>query len=195
MSVAQQLNLGSDSKLRMRPVDAVASLRGGHVRLESTLLRANQELILRKVAGNSLELDLEIDPQTARWVQLNVLRSPNAEEQTAITFYNFDRTISNWYHTPGEICLDATRSSALPDVWIRPPERAVFERGTDPLALRVLIDRSVVEVFVNQKLYMAMRVYPGREDSVGVSLRAQGQDALLRRLDAWQMDTIYSHAP
>jgi beta-fructofuranosidase len=195
MSVAQQLNLGSDSKLRMRPVDAVASLRGGHVRLEDTLLPANQELILSKVAGNSLELDLEIDPQRARWVQLNVLRSPNAEEQTSITFYNFDRTISNWYHTPGEICLDATRSSTLSDVWIRPPERAVFERGTEPLALRVLIDRSVVEVFVNQKLYMAMRVYPEREDSVGVSLRAQGQDAVLRRLEAWQMDTIYSDAP
>jgi beta-fructofuranosidase len=49
----------------------------------------------------------------------------------------------------------------------------------------------VVEVFVNEKLYLAMRVYPDREDSVGVSLRAQGQDAVLKKLDAWQMNSIW----
>ena len=27
-------------------------------------------------------------------MQLNVLRSPNAEEQTSITFFNFDRTLT-----------------------------------------------------------------------------------------------------
>jgi hypothetical protein len=36
-----------------------------------------------------------------------------------------------------------------------------------------------------------MRVYPGRQDSVGVSLRSQGQDALLKKLDAWQMQSIW----
>ncbi len=36
-----------------------------------------------------------------------------------------------------------------------------------------------------------MRVYPGRDDSVGVSLRAQGQDAVLKSLDAWQMENIH----
>ena len=56
-----------------------------------------------------------------------------------------------------------------------------MERGQgEPLKLRVFIDRSVVEVFVNGKQYLAMRVYPGRKDSVGVSVRAQGQDAVLK---------------
>jgi len=47
------------------------------------------------------------------------------------------------------------------------------------------------EVFVNGKQCVAMRVYPGRADSVGVSLRSQGQDAALNLLDAWQMKNIY----
>ena len=138
-----------------------------------------------------MELAAEIDPKLSRWVQLNVLRSPNAEEQTSITFYNFDRKVSVWYQTKGVICLDGTSSSTNPDIWIRPPEKAVMERGNEPLKLRVFIDRSVVEVFVNEKLYLAMRVYPNREDSAGVSLRAQGQDALLKKLDAWQMRSIW----
>ena len=42
------------------------------------------------------QVDVEIDPQLSRWVQLDVLRSPNAGEQTSITFYNFDRKLSIW---------------------------------------------------------------------------------------------------
>jgi sucrose-6-phosphate hydrolase SacC (GH32 family) len=55
----------------------------------------------------------------------------------------------------------------------------------------VFLDRSVVEVFVNETAYLAMRVYPGRTDSLGVSLSAQGQDGVLNKLDAWQMQSIW----
>jgi len=191
MSLAQRMTLGPDSQLRIEPVDAVASLRGTHQHVGETRLPANQEIVLDAIKGNTMELEAEIDPQMSRWVQLNVLRSPNAEEQTSITFYNFDRKLSIWYDTKAVICLDGSRSSTLPDVWLRPPERAVMERGSEPLKLRVFVDRSVVEVFVNGKLYLAMRVYPGRKDSVGVSVRAQGQDAVLKKLDAWQMQSIW----
>jgi beta-fructofuranosidase len=192
MSLAQRLTLGPDSQLRIEPVDAVASLRGTHQHVGETRLPANQEIVLDAIKGNTLELEVEIDPQMSRWVQLNVLRSPNAEEQTSITFYNYDRKLAFWYHTQGVICLDGSRSSNLPDVWLRPPERAVLERGQgETLKLRIFIDRSVVEVFANGKQYMAMRVYPGRKDSVGVSIRAQGQDAVLKKLDAWQMQSIW----
>jgi beta-fructofuranosidase len=66
-----------------------------------------------------------------------------------------------------------------------------LERKAEPLRLQVFIDRSVVEVFANGKQYLAMRVYPNRQDSLGVSLRAQGQDAVLKKLDAWQMKSIW----
>ena len=191
MSLAQQLTLGPDSLLQIAPVEAVESLRRDHQHIGETILPANKDLVLEAIKGNTMELSAEIDPKMSRWVQLNILRSPNAEEQTSITFYNYDRKLSVWYHTKGVICLDGTRSSTNPDVWIRPPESAVLERKDEALNLRVFIDRSVVEVFVNEKLYLAMRVYPGRDDSVGVSLRAQGQDATLKKLDAWQMQSIW----
>lgn len=59
------------------------------------------------------------------------------------------------------------------------------------LKLRVFIDKSVVEVFVNGKLALAVRVYPSRKDAIGVSLRSQGQDSKLKSLEAWQMKSIY----
>ena len=138
----------------------------------------------------------------SRWVRLDVCRSPNAEERTSITFYNFDRRISIWYETHGELVLDTTCSSESPDAWMRPPEKAVLSRravkgpgeGLAPgetLKLRVFVDRSVVEVFANEKLYMAARVYPARADSVGVSLEARGRDATLKSLKAWSMKPIW----
>jgi beta-fructofuranosidase len=57
--------------------------------------------------------------------------------------------------------------------------------------LRIFVDKSVVEVFINGKQCVAARVYPGKENSLGVSLRAQGQDSELKSLDAWQMRNIY----
>jgi len=191
MSLAQRLTLGPDSLLRIAPVGAVASLRGAHEYIGETVLPANQDVLLDSIKGNAMELAVEIDPKLSRWVQISVLRSPNAEEQTTITFYNFDRKLSVWYQTIGVVCLDGTRSSNNPNTWIRPPERADMDRAGEPLRVRVFVDRSVVEVFVNEKLYLAMRVYPDRPDSIGVALRAQGQDAILKKLDAWTMKSIW----
>ena len=59
------------------------------------------------------------------------------------------------------------------------------------MELRIFLDRSVVEVFANDRQCLAVRVYPGRQDSVGVSLRSQGRSAVLQSLDAWQMKHIH----
>ncbi len=194
MSVPQHLSLGGGKQLRIEPIEELESLRGEHKRIGKTVLPANEEILLEMINGNTMELKAEIDPKTASMVQLKVLRSPNDEEHTSISFYNYDKTLSYWYYRPGMLCLDGSRSTTRGDVTIRPPEKAAMARGSEPLKLRIFIDRSIVEVFANGKQYLAMRVYPGRADSLGVSLRAQGQDAALKRLDAWQMKAIWPSA-
>src|SRR5581483_10829538 len=89
------------------------------------------------------------------------------------------------------VTLDNTRSSLLPEAQSRPPETAsVFIPPDEPFQLRVFVDRSVVEVFINGRQVLAVRVHPSRPDSLGVSLRAQGQDAALRSLDVWHMKSV-----
>ena len=90
------------------------------------------------------------------------------------------------------ISIETSYASLHPDVNPRAPETApIFIDNNEPLRLRVFIDKSVVEVFVNGKQALAVRVYPSRNDSVGVSLRAQGQNSELKLLEAWQMKSIY----
>jgi beta-fructofuranosidase len=68
----------------------------------------------------------------------------------------------------------------------------VFLAPEENLKMRVFVDKSIVEVFVNNRQCLAIRVYPGRQDSVGVALRAVGRDVRLVVLDAWDMKSIYS---
>ena len=197
MSLPRRLTMIGKDELGIEPAGDVESLRTDHQHLGQTTLPANQETVLEAIQGNSMELMAEIDPKGASMVELNVLRSANAEEVTRITFLPErglrDRSPSGRKRPlPGVISLDNTRSSILPDVRTRSPETAqvALDKG-EPLKLRVFMDKTIVEVFVNGKQCVALRVYPGRPDSVGVSLRAQGREAVLKSLDAWQMKSIY----
>ena len=194
--------IGRDTLL-VEPAGDVESLRREHRQMAGLTLPANQEIVLGSIRGDAIELMAEIETNDAPLVELNVLRSPGKEEYTRIAFYR-ERGFRDWERyngwqrdrlaaaTDSLISIDSSYSSLLPDVRSRAPETGpVFLERDEPLRLRVFVDRSVVEVFVNGKQCVAMRVYPGREDSVGVSLRSQGQDARLVSLDAWQMENIY----
>ena len=52
-------------------------------------------------------------------------------------------------------------------------------------------DRSVIEVIVAGRQVVAVRVFPSREDSDGVSVLSVGADSVLQSFDAWQMEDIY----
>lgn len=203
MTLPRRLTLppeGAIDPLLIEPAGDIESLRYGHQHLGLMDLPANKEVVLKNIKGNAMEIIAQIDPKNSPMVELNVLRSPNAEEVTRIRFYKdrgyrhrvFGRTHPSAKKVTSFITIDSSYSSISPDVRSRAPETAevVLEKN-EPLKLRVFIDRSVVEVFVNGRQCVAMRVYPGRADSIGVSLRSQGQNAVLKSLDTWQMKNIY----
>ncbi|MDE0529224.1 MAG: glycoside hydrolase family 32 protein [Truepera sp.] len=207
MTLPRRLTLAGGDDLRIEPAGDLESLRYDHRRVEPLTLPANREVVLEEICGNAMELLVEIDPNDAPVVELNLLRSPGREEFTRIAFFP-DRGFRRRVRSPNAtdsarartpliraeslITIDSSYSSTLPEVRPRAPETApVHLEPGEPLRLRIFVDRSVVEVFVNGKQCVAVRVYPSREDSVGVSLRSQGRSAELRSLDAWQLANIY----
>ena len=57
----------------------------------------------------------------------------------------------------------------------------------ESLKLRVFIDKSVVEVFANNRQVVVRRIYPTRQDSRGVILFTRGGMANISELQAWDM--------
>jgi beta-fructofuranosidase len=201
MSLPRRLTLSKKGKLLIEPAGNYRSLRADHERVGPLALPANEKIDFEKVRGNAMEIMAEFNPLSCPLIELNVLQSPGDEEVTRIQFFNKggyrmkegERSKrSNPWMQHSAVSIDTSTSSILPDVLARVPETAdVLMEGGENARLNVFIDKSIVEVFVNGKQCAAVRVYPGREDSVGVSIKARGQDARLISLDAWQMKSIY----
>jgi len=193
MSLPRRLQVAGD-ELFMEPAGNLESLRQSHQRLESIELPANQETVVDSVRGNSIELQAQIDT-TAPMLEMNVLRSPGREEYTRIAFFP-DRGFSDRVGGTGRrqslVTIDSSYASCAADVISRAPETGpVYLDESEHLELRVFIDRSIVEVFVNRRQCVALRVYPDRDDSLGLSFRSQGTGSRIHSLDAWQMRSIW----
>ena len=194
MTLPRKMTLIGEEDIRIEPAGDVESLRRDHQHVGRMTLAANSEIVLDNIQGNAMEIVAEIDTKNAPMVEMDVLRSPNKEEVTRIMFFK-DRGFRNRERNTQKslITIDSSCSSILPDVRTRAPETgSVSIEPDETLKLRVFVDKSVVEVFVNGKQCVALRVYPGREDSTGVSIRSQGQDSELLSLDAYQMENIYT---
>jgi beta-fructofuranosidase len=61
----------------------------------------------------------------------------------------------------------------------------------EPLRLRVFVDHSILELFVNERLCLACRVYPTRDDSEGVRLFSRRGNITVKDLHIWQMDAVW----
>jgi beta-fructofuranosidase len=197
-TLPRRLTLVNEDTIRVEPYGDYESLRHSHQQVQNIDLPANKEVVLQNINGNAMEIKAEIDIKNSPMVELNILRSPEKEEFTSIKFYK-DRGIDLARTNPklkGEVwsmvSLETGYSSILPDVRSRVPETLpLYFKDDETLNLHVFVDKSIVEVFVNEKQVLATRVYPGMESSLGVSLKSQGSEAKLLSLDAWQMNSIY----
>ena len=197
-SVPRSLALGDDGGLRITPVRELQSLRGDHDHAELLPLGPAHKEWRSRVRGPQLEIAAEIERGSADAVELHLLSAPDGSEVTAVRY--------DW--TANELTLDTTRSS-LNTVDGVGRYRQVAGVGmnegmaaalTEPpfslmegenLSLRVFVDRSIVEVFANERSCFTGRVYPTSQDSIGVSLSAEGGSAGLRSADVWAMASIW----
>ena len=89
-------------------------------------------------------------------------RSPDGEEETLIVYDASHRQLLV-ERDLASMDLDTARSMHSAPLPLKHDE---------PLHLRVFLDRSVLEVFANERVSITTRIYPTRSDSLGVALMA-----------------------
>lgn len=199
MTLPRLLTLSGNDDIAQEPAGDIESLRYDRQAVSAMKLPANKEVVLKNIKGNAMEIVAEIDVKDVPAFEINVLRSPKKEEYTRIAFFRDRGYSANRQGTsdvPGThnslVTLETSHASLHPDVRPRAPETAPLLLDKDePLRLRIFIDKSVVEVFVNGKQALAARVYPSKNNSIGVSLLSIGKDSQLKSLEAYQMKSIY----
>jgi beta-fructofuranosidase len=188
MTLPIHMSLRDDNSLVIRPAAEIETLRGDRVVVDDVVVNAGEELVLDSVSGSAFEISVKIDPGDAHEIGLNVLRSPDGQETTRISFFpqghpRFGSPLMQ---------IDGTSSSIRTDLVPRPPEIGPLDVADgEPVELRIFVDRSIVEVFANDRQCLTLRAYPDRDDSLGVSLFARGGSATFSGIQAWRMESVW----
>jgi beta-fructofuranosidase len=182
MSVPRELTLGQDGWLRIQPVSELASLRGACVRVAAAEIAPDRPRVLDDMRGDALELDVLLEPAPGGRSGLAVRRSPDGSEQTLVIYDAAAR----------ELQVDRSHASLDSEVRSSTHSAPLDLAPGAPLRVRIFVDHSVLEVFANDTLSVTTRVYPTRDDSVGIALLADRPGARLLQLDAWPMASIWA---
>ena len=176
MSLPRVLWLDQDKTLRMAPPEELEVLRYNPRSLDDLTVQADVEMPLQEVCGNSLELKIEMNSDRAEQFGVKVCCAPDGEEETAIFYDAAERKLK----------VDTTKSSQGEGP--KSVEAGPFElQPGEPLQFRVFLDRSVVEVFANDRQAVMRRIYPTREESRSVALFSRGGVTRVRSVQAWDM--------
>jgi sucrose-6-phosphate hydrolase SacC (GH32 family) len=190
MSLPRALSLDSRGRLNIRPVEELEQLRRNPRHIENLAVEPRQEQTLAEVQGDCLELALEAVVPDGSAFGVKVRVSPSGEEQTAL---QVDRA-------SGTISIDTSQSSLRPDIFqpfpmmggktcedVRTQTAPFLLDPGEKLKLRLFLDKSILEVFANQRQCLTQRIYPSRDDSLGVALFSQGAGVKVTRVEAWDM--------
>jgi len=193
MTLPRVLSLDDDGTLGIEPIEELERLRWNERRKSNLTVGDDETVPLDGIAGNTMELLLEIDPGDAEAFGLKVCASPDRQEETIIE-YN---------PSAAELTIDLEKSSMDKSIkhysytmfWRRGQKNPVVTKQVAPfelkpgekLELRIFIDRSIIEIFANGRQCITQRIYPTREDSTGIGLFSKGGSMTVESLRAWDM--------
>ncbi|WP_299538089.1 GH32 C-terminal domain-containing protein [uncultured Streptomyces sp.] len=177
------LSLLPDGRLGVEPIAEAATLRGERlVRVRNSSVE-EADRRLTGVFGDLLDISAVIEPRGARTVTLAVRACADDIEATLLSYDTAEHRFQ----------IDRSRSSLDPDVR-KGVHGGSVELDGGRLKLRVLLDRSMLEAYVNGGSSLTSRVYPTREDATGLRLTAEGGSAHVVSLDVWRMNGAWGGA-
>ena len=178
MSLPLIVTMQDDGGLRLTPAPELQSLRRD-AWTRSDLPLAPHALHRLETAGASLEIDVTFESDQVDDYGLAVYCSPDGAEQTRIVVKP----------ELGELWVEfigADPALALPG------ERAPLTLSPDaPIRLRIFVDGSVLEIFGDDELCLATRIYPQRSDSQGVVLFTAGAPVDVKHAAVWTLASIW----
>lgn len=179
LSLPRVLGLHRDGSLAMRPAPELDTLRYEAHALSSRRMASGTEVSIPQLRGDALELRVRATVLPGATLTIALRQSPDRTEQTLV----------HYRRASEELVLDTTRSSLSPDVT---PERVEVHHALtdDSIELRVFLDRSVIEVFADDRTCVTGRLYPSKSDSLEVSLVSSGGETELRAFTGWRMRSI-----
>ncbi len=181
-SLPLEVSLDDDDRLLVQPARELRSLRSSEWSFSEVLVDPDANTLLDDVQGDCIEIIAEFAPQSKGEYGLAVRCSPDGQEQTHIVYQP----------EAGRLIVERQDSSLSPEVERNTREATVDLAENEALKLHIYLDRSVIEIFVNDgRSYLVDRIYPLRPDSLGIGLLSRGAVARVTSLDVWALKSIW----
>jgi beta-fructofuranosidase len=181
ISLPKECSLDVNRNLRVKPASELMSLRTESRSTEGESLTPSSENPFLGFGGDCLEVEVELSFDEPTVCELIIRASPDQAECTSITYHSAEEILT----------VDGSQSSLDPNV-----DHATISGPLSPddqgvVRFRVFLDRSVLEVFAADRTCITQRLYPTREDSLGVSFLVRKGSANVHRLCAWRMAAVW----
>lgn len=173
-----------DGDVAVSPIEQLHKLRGDHWQEGPITLSAPTEQVLPQVRGRSLEIKTELQPGEGAECGIIVFSSPDGQEQTTIVYKQEE----------GQIFVEREHSSLDQRADRNPATMPISLAPGEALELHIFLDHSIIEIFVQGRLYLACRVYPTREDSQSLRLFTRKGNATFTYIKVWQMKAIWPNS-
>lgn len=170
LSLARELQLDLSGRLLQQPAVEYEQLRGEKKEICTSL---NSETKPLESHGRALEIQLHTEIRDGDDFTLFLLETPDKLERTAVHFNAAAMTVTL---EKGQTSLDNEPAKNF--------QRAVVPHDETSLDLRIFLDHSMIEIFINKCEVITGRLYPTRKDAEGVSLSGNAKNVTLT---IWKM--------
>ena len=167
-SLPRELSLPEDGVLRIKPLRELKELRQDPKCESNITVKSDTIRLLDDIKGDTMELEVVIASPKAKEFGINLL----CDEKGGNGF-----TIAS-----------GAGSKTLTVGYIKPPFQL---KENEDLTLRIFIDKSMIEVFANDR-QAALAWHEYTPENLKVSLFAKGGDLDVKRVTAWKMKSIYA---
>jgi len=179
LAAPRELALDQQGRLTNRLVREFQALRKTSF-MDGDLSIIPGECLPLSARGRQLEVELSVSQGNGEF-ELGLAASPEDKEVTLIGCDLENRRV--W--------LDTTRSSLSGEVMTGIQEITFPDVNGETVHVRVLLDGSVVEVWVDDAVSISGRIYPTLEDSQSVFLRSKSEKEIILNLSVWELNGIW----
>ena len=167
-SLPRELSLAEDGTLCIKPLRELAQLRSAQWQQRNIQVKCDTASVLEEISGDTLELEIVFAPTTATQFGISLLCAEDGSN--------------------GFVVAAGTTSQNLMVGYTDAP----FTRAPDEdLRLRIFIDKSMIEVFANERqAVVAWHEY--NPNDLYLSLFSNGGDLNVKTVRAWKMRSIYT---
>ena len=190
MTMPRTLELDEDGDLLIKPIDEISRLRYNHRCINDVELNESEVALPDEFKGNVVEIVTTIDVNNAEFSGLKVLCSPDGYEETRIYYDQKTKELVLDYEKSTSNINKKYTSNIMCDTnnIVITAQRVTLEiNDCKKLNLHIFIDRSIIEIYANDRICMTARLFPQNERSLYMKLCGKG--SCFKNIDMWNIES------